>query len=126
MSGILGDLEIPIQGVLDLIFEEHHLTTTITYRLYRGQTAAGEDDFEEFSIIAILACKRYRTAGVPKRLQAQSGRHNYIIREADLPDHVTVGALSANDRIVHGDSELLVLELDKTLGFVINIVTQGD
>lgn len=126
MSGILGDLEIPIHGVLDLIFREPQLTATITYRLYTGQSAVGEDEFEEFSIIAIPSRKTYRTATLPKRLQAQTGQRNYIIREADLPDHVAIGDLSANDRIVHGDSELQVLELDKTLGFVVNIITQGE
>jgi hypothetical protein len=126
LSGILSDLEIPIQGVIDLLFREPQLTETMTYRLYRGQSAEGEDRFEDFSIVAIPDRKAYRTAALPKRLQAQIGGRNFIIREADLPVHITVRDLSANDRIVDGESEFQVVELDKTLGFVIHVLTRGE
>lgn len=126
MSGILSDLESPIQEVLDLLFLEPQLTAAVTYRLYKGQSAEGEDRFEDFSLTAIPGRRTYRTARLPKRLQAQSGHRNFIIREADLPLHVTVSDLSTNDRVMQGESEFQVVELDKTLGFVIDVVTGGE
>jgi hypothetical protein len=55
-----------------------------------------------------------------------SSQRSYVIRESDLPANVTVGDLSTNDRILHGNNILRVVEIDKTLGFVIEVQVVGE
>lgn len=123
---ILSDLEAPINEVLELFFEEPHLTATITYSLYQGQDSGGEDSFNDFQITAVPTRKTYRTARLADRLPVHAGTRNYLIREADLPVDVTVNDLSTNDRIVHTTRVLQVVEIDKTLGFVIEVKVKGE
>ena len=123
---ILSDLEAPINEVLELFFEEPHLTATITYSLYQGQDSGGEDSFNDFQITSVPAQKTYRTARLADRLPVHAGTRSYLIREADLPVDVTVNDLSTNDRIMHAGRVLQVVEVDKTLGFVIEVKVKGE
>jgi hypothetical protein len=126
MTGILSNLETSIRELLDFLFREEQLTSTVTYCLYRGQTAGGEDLFDEFPVPAIPASKISSTVPIPSRLQAQSGSRTYVIREEDLPDQVSVNDLSTSDRLVHGDSQLHIVEVVKTLGFLISVIARGE
>jgi hypothetical protein len=49
----------------------------------------------------------------------QQGKRTYLIRESDLPVDITKDALTKNDVITDGATELRVAFLDKTLEFVI-------
>jgi len=126
MTGILSDLEAPISKVLNLFFQEVQLTAIITYRLSQGQNAQGEESFRDFTITAIPSGKEYANAKLARILKIETGRRKYVIREADLPDDVTVDNLSTNDRIADGNKMLRVVEIDKTLGFVIELQAEGE
>lgn len=128
MNGILGGLEGPIGKVLDRFFSEEQLTATITYRHYQGQDQLGEDSFNDFQITVIPAQKRHRNTTSAHRIPIQTGDRSYIVREVDLPGSVTIDDLSTNDRIMHGDGtqELIVVEIDKTLGFVVEVSARGE
>lgn len=126
MSEILSGLESPINRVLDRLFAEPNLTCTITYRRYQGQNGMGEDAFHDFSVKTIPAQKLHRNTNT--RVLVRTGYRSYIIREADLPPEVTIEDLTTNDRIIDGSGlhELIVVGIDTTLGFVVEVTAHGE
>lgn len=127
MSAFMEDLEEPIRAVLDRFFAEEHLVVTVTYRLYQGQNELGEDSFNEFPLTVIAAGKSGRNMYQKRGSPIQTGNHTFIVRDIDLPQSITIDDLSTNDRIVprYGAEELLVVEIDRTLGFVVEVQARG-
>ncbi len=127
MGTFVDDLQVPIAAVLDRFFTQDHLAVMITYRLYQGQDAFGEDSFNEFPLTVIPSGKRSRNAYGTREVPIQTGNRSFIVRDADLPPAVTIADLSTNDRIIHedGSEELVVAEIDKTLGFVVEVIAAG-
>jgi len=127
MSTFVDDLEGPISAVLDRFFAEDNLIVTITYRHYQGQNELGEDSFNDFSLTVIPSGKSGRNVYQERGFPIQTGNRTFIVRDVDLPPSITIDDLSTNDRIIPGDGaeELLVVEIDKTLGFVVEVRTRG-
>jgi len=127
MSAYMDDLERPIRTVLDRFFADGHVTATITYRHYQGQNELGEDSFNDYPLPVIPFGKRVRNTCAGHRVPVQTGFRSFIVRDVDLPSAVAIDDLSTNDRIIvaEGPEELLVVEIDKTLGFVVEVQARG-
>lgn len=127
MGTFVDDLQGPIRAILERFFAEEHLTVAITYRLYQGRDELGEDSFTDFPLTVIRSGKRSRNAHGSQNLPIRTGNRSFILRDVDLPPAVTIDDLSTNDRIVSGEGteDLVVVEIDKTLGFVVEVQTKG-
>lgn len=126
MSGILSDLQEPILEMVGRLFEDPELYATVTYSLYQGQDVNGDDDTSDFSLLTVPSQKRFSAVGMVEGAQGQAGVQNFITRETDLPDSVVVTDLTVNDRITWSGKKYRITEIDKTLGFVIEIRTVGE
>lgn len=127
MSTFVDDLQVPVAALLDRFFAQDHLVVTITYRHYQGHNELGEDSFNEFPLTAIPSRKRSRNAHGALGLPVQTAHRSFIVRDVDLPAAVAIDDLSTNDRIIlaDGPEELVVAEIDKTLGFVAEVIAAG-
>ncbi|MFH1114804.1 MAG: hypothetical protein V1792_12890 [Pseudomonadota bacterium] len=127
MTTFVDDLQVPVAALLDRFFAQDHLVVTITYRLYKGRDAFGEDSFNDFPLTVIPSKKRSRNAYGALSLPIQTAHRSFIVRDVDLPAAVAIDDLSTNDRIIlaDGPEELVVAEIDKTLGFVAEVIAEG-
>ena len=128
MSDLLTRMEKPISKVLARVFQEPNLTAEITYRLFQGQDDTGEDVFHDYSVVAIPARATRGNSNALNRVAIRTGDRRYLIRDVDLPGGVSVDELSTNDRIVHGagSQELVVVGIDTSLGFVVEVSVRGE
>jgi hypothetical protein len=123
-AGVLGRFKKPILQRVDWLFQDPQLVTTITYQLYRGRTEQGTQS-SSFQIPAVRTKDVVRSE-VIDQVQLQVSERLYIIRESDLPSGVTVASLNVNDRVTDSGGDFIVTEINKTLGFVIQLSVTGD
>ncbi|MBI4962498.1 MAG: hypothetical protein HY913_04415 [Desulfomonile tiedjei] len=121
---MLSEFEPGILEIVGEFFSDPELRTTINYRLYI-KTERGVESTNTFTLPAIRSNFMVESVPVMDGTKVQSSLRQYIIREADLPQGVTRNSLGRNDKIIDGTQTLDIIDINKDLGFVIQIITQG-
>jgi hypothetical protein len=112
---------------LEMWFSDPELVRTITYSLYKGRLNKGATtSSQNFSILAVLTKERILTQPT-QSVDHQTSARKYIIRTSDLlAEGVSHSDLTENDNITDDGGDFSVINVDRTLGFVVVIDATGD
>jgi hypothetical protein len=123
--GFFKSIKRPINKVLDDLFNDEDLRTSITYKKKTG--AHWDDDLqrnvateESYTIFAIMLKHSWKSVEWSKSASVQVGDRLYMIRYKDAP-----ADLSINDVIVHGDQTLDIKAIDPIFAFAYSITVEG-
>lgn len=106
-----GQLSSGIAGLLNPFFDDASLTTSLTWKLFKGHETA----FVNYSVLALNVEHLLDKDEMESRTAIQKAERSYIIRESDLPSGLTKALITENDRITAGSVELVINELDKSV-----------
>lgn len=133
MTDLVADLEESVKDLTGDVLFVDSLKVTITYHLYRALDPAYEDLIDEdgyysFFLTAVPSRKKLRHAPFNEQVAEQMTDRAYLVRESDLPGNLTSVDLSNDDRITHETTgqQLKIKDIDKTLGWIMEIVVQGE
>lgn len=101
------------------LFADPELMKTGTYSNYRGHN----EEPLVFSVPVINVSTILEAQFLDSNIPIQENERIWWIQEDDLPEGVTAGSLTLNDRLTIQDIEMMVTKIDPTLEFVIEITT---
>jgi hypothetical protein len=103
--------------------------TLVTYYRYTGvgpdDEGNPEDQFDDFTILALRGNSGGWTTTPEGRVRIQSTRESLIMREKDLPDGVTVDDLGKNDKIGIGSQRYDIVSYRPVRGLVFRVEIEG-
>jgi hypothetical protein len=126
---IISQVKGPILNFLKGLYNDESdesLKVDIVYAV--AVLSGGEFDYdtETAAIEALNLSKRIGRIAVQDGVEAQASEGPFIIRATDLEANgITVDELSTNDKILYNGQWLSIASIDKTIGFVIQVVMQG-
>jgi hypothetical protein len=125
VTGILAEFESEIKGEVDDLFNDPELTVSITWKRYKGTTQVSGATYEDATLTALYVKSGLGSRLVQRDVFVEQGAEHFIIRTEDLPTGWTSRSLGMNDLIVLGSQTLNVTAIDRTLGFLVSVIGQG-